>query len=69
MSIRKQHFAVAEGRSAGKRIGGPMADTNNAGRRRRTNPTLLKKAVKIKEEVKDEGHSAEDGVFIQDDRA
>ena len=46
-----------------------MADTNNAGRRRRTNPTLLKKAVKSKEEVKDEGHSAEDGVFIQDDRA
>lgn len=46
-----------------------MADTNNAGRRRRRKtPTLLQEAMKSKEEVKDEGHGAEDGVFIQDDR-
>lgn len=68
-SIRKQRFAAADGKFAGKGIGGPMADTNNAGRRRRTNPTLLQEAMKSKEVVKDEGHSAEDGVFIQDDRA
>ncbi len=46
-----------------------MADTNNVGRRRRKKPTLLQEAMKGKEDVKDEGHTAEDGVFIQDDRA
>ena len=46
-----------------------MADTNGIGRRRRKKTTSLQEAMKSKEDVKDEGHTAEDGVFIQDDRA
>ena len=46
-----------------------MADTNDSNRRRRTNPTPLQEAMKKRKKVKDEGHSAEDEVFIQDDRA
>ncbi len=45
-----------------------MADMNNVGRRRRKKSTLLQEAMKSKGEVKYEGHTAEDGVFIQDDR-
>lgn len=67
-SIRKQHFAPAAGKLAENRIGGPMADTRRVGRRRRKKPAVLQEATKSKEEVKDEGHAAEDGVFIQDDR-
>ena len=68
--IRKQHLAPAVAGLAEKRIGDPMADTSSVGRGQRKKPTVLQvwqEATRRKGGVKGQGHSAEDGVFIQDD--
>lgn len=66
--IRKQHLAPVEGSLAGKRIGDPMADTSNVGRGQRKKTTVMQEATRSKGDVKDQGHTAEDGVLIQEDR-